>query len=214
MGKDQPFISIVLTVEDMIALGDEPTLKTIAMFHMQKILATQSRGPYRIGGFCVGGVLAYEVASLLRKAGYEVSLLILVDAPNPYTPLVKKVFRYCRWIMGRGGVPAIRWSLEKLLDDQKGRLRKKTPEITEMRTAQYMIQQATLKYQPPKYDGPVLLIQASDRLHMDLFPAWHDVAAKGLKTQYVDGHHDDLMKGQNVQEVATAIVAHSAFKQV
>ena len=211
MGKEQPFISIVLTVEDMIALGDQPTLKTIAMFHMQKILATQPKGPYRIGGFCVGGVLAYEVASLLRKAGYEVPLLILVDSPNPFTPLVKKVFRYCRWILGRGGMPAVRWSLEKLLDDQKGRLIKKTPQMTEMRTAQDMVQQATSKYQPPKYEEAVLLIQASERLHMDLFPAWHDVAAKGLLTQYVDGHHDDLMKGQNVQEVATSILAHPAF---
>ena len=215
MGEEQPFISVVLTVEDMIALGDRPALKTIAMFHMQKILATQPKGPYRIGGFCVGGVLAYEVASLLSKAGYEVSLLILVDAPNPFTPFVKKIFRYCRWIAGRGGIPAIRWSFERLVDDQtKGRLRKKTPETTEMRTAQDMVQKATLDYQPPRYEGSVLLIQALDRLHMDLFPAWHDVAAKGLKTQYVDGHHDDLMKGQNVQEVATSILAHPAFHKL
>lgn len=206
LGEDQPFISIVLTAEDMISLGDEPTLKAIAMFHMQKLLMTQPKGPYQIGGFCVGGVLAYEVACLLRGAGYEVSVLILVDAPNPSPSKLKRVWRYGKWIAGRGGLGAISYTLGKRLEDQRGRVAKKGIKKNEMRTAQEMVQMAVFKYNPKRYEGKVVLIQASERLHMDLFPAWQEVVRKGLETKYVEGHHDDLMKDDSVQAVGKAVL--------
>ena len=207
MGRSQPFYSVVLTTEDLISLGAKPSLETIAMFHLQKILATQPTGPYRLGGFCVGGVVAYEIARLLRRANYKVSTLVLVDTPNPSPFKIKKVFRYCKWIVGTGGSRAISQWFHKRLDDRFKRETVKAPP-TEMRKAQEVLEDAASRYRPGRYEGDVLLIQASDRLHMDLFPAWKDVIKDGLKTKYVDGHHDDLMKAQNVGDVGEAILSH------
>ena len=60
-------------------------MQDLAAWMLRKILATQPRGPYIIGGRCIGSVLAYEVVSQLLAAGEEVSLLLMIDAPTqPY----------------------------------------------------------------------------------------------------------------------------------
>ncbi|KAI9930675.1 hypothetical protein MW887_011430 [Aspergillus wentii] len=41
------------------------------------------RGPYHLGGWSVGGVLAYEASKQLIEAGDEVHTLVLIDAPCP-----------------------------------------------------------------------------------------------------------------------------------
>ena len=41
--------------------------------------AVQRRGPYFLGGWCVDGVVAYEIAQQLRAAGELVALLGLFD---------------------------------------------------------------------------------------------------------------------------------------
>ncbi len=203
LGNSHPFVSVVLTTEDVVALGDCPTIESMAMLHVRKLLATSPTGPYRIGGFCVGGLLAYEVSSLLRKAGYDVSLLVLVDVPNSSTPFFKKGVRYGRWIVGQGGVRALKWSIKNRMGARRrGKLGRSE---NEMRNVQFMAEHAAESYRPPRYDGNVLLIQASERLHMDLHAAWNDVAPN-VTTRYVDGHHDDLMKPENVHKVGLAIL--------
>ena len=82
VGTDQPFYSIVLTSEDTASLGSQPTLRDIAAVHLRKIKSIQQQGPYRLGGFCVGGVVAFEVALLLHAEGLETSKLVLVDSPE------------------------------------------------------------------------------------------------------------------------------------
>ncbi len=83
IGDDQPFIFVALTTEDFSTLGATPSLQNIAACLLRKILAAQSKGPYTIGGLCLGGLLAYEIATQLRAAGHEVSLVVLLDPPNP-----------------------------------------------------------------------------------------------------------------------------------
>jgi phthiocerol/phenolphthiocerol synthesis type-I polyketide synthase D len=43
----------------------------------------QPNGPYFLGGWCLAGVLAYEVARQLEHAGETVELVALLDSPNP-----------------------------------------------------------------------------------------------------------------------------------
>ena len=45
--------------------------------------ATQPEGPYFIGGFCVGGIVAFELARQLTTSGQEVALLALFETPSP-----------------------------------------------------------------------------------------------------------------------------------
>lgn len=45
----------------------------------------QPTGPYSLGGWSAGGVIAYEIVSQLVKRGDEVEHLIIIDAPCPVT---------------------------------------------------------------------------------------------------------------------------------
>ena len=43
----------------------------------------QARGPYRLGGFCNGGLLAYEMARQLERDGEQVEFLGLINPSEP-----------------------------------------------------------------------------------------------------------------------------------
>jgi thioesterase domain-containing protein len=40
-------------------------------------------GPYYLAGYCLGGMVAYQMARLLRHGGEEVALVALLDTYNP-----------------------------------------------------------------------------------------------------------------------------------
>src|SRR6202034_1767497 len=83
VGVDWQFLFVGLAAVDLPPLGPAPNLQSIAACLVDKILATQSEGPYTIGGLCLGGVLPYKNASPLRAARHDVSLLVLLDPPSP-----------------------------------------------------------------------------------------------------------------------------------
>ena len=56
---------------------------------VQTLRAVQPRGPYRIAGWSLGGVLAYEMARQLLGAGEEVTFLGLIDSANPLTQEIR-----------------------------------------------------------------------------------------------------------------------------
>jgi hypothetical protein len=78
-----------------------------------------------------------------------------------------------------------------------------------MRVAQEMVEAAAFAYQSEKYEGKMLLLLASERPpHVNFVPGWQAVVHRKLHTGYVDGHHRELMKAQNVRTIADAIVSH------
>jgi hypothetical protein len=80
---------------------------------------------------------------------------------------------------------------------------------TEVDVAQEMIEAAAAVYQPRLYDGRVLLVLAAERPpHLDFLPDWQALVPLSLHTEYLDGQHNDLTKGKNVQQVAETIFAH------
>jgi amino acid adenylation domain-containing protein len=55
--------------------------------YTSRIRAAQPDGPYRLGGWSMGGIIAFEVARRLEQAGAEVGLLALLDAPFDFPGL-------------------------------------------------------------------------------------------------------------------------------
>jgi len=58
-------------------------LEDIAAHYLRGLRNVQPHGPYFLGGYCVGGTLAFEIAQQLQRQGEEVALLILLDPPGP-----------------------------------------------------------------------------------------------------------------------------------
>jgi amino acid adenylation domain-containing protein len=54
-------------------------LEDIAAHHLEEIRMVQPHGPYFLGGYCFGGMLAFEIAQQLQKQGEQVALLVLLD---------------------------------------------------------------------------------------------------------------------------------------
>jgi thioesterase domain-containing protein len=57
----------------------------MARSYIEDIRTVQPRGPYALGGECIGGAVAFEMAQQLRARGEEVSLLLLLSSwcPSP-----------------------------------------------------------------------------------------------------------------------------------
>ena len=58
-------------------------IEVVSAIYLAEIKKRQPQGPYFIGGWSAGGVIAYEVAAQLIAAGDRVQRLILIDAPCP-----------------------------------------------------------------------------------------------------------------------------------
>ena len=46
------------------------------------VMSAQPKGPYRLGGKCLGGIVAYELARLLVASGEKVEMVVMIDAPT------------------------------------------------------------------------------------------------------------------------------------
>ncbi|MGB0465982.1 MAG: non-ribosomal peptide synthetase [Pontibacterium sp.] len=77
LGKDYPFISLQLFDPDYPTDKLPDTLEEVAAGYVDLIRQVQPTGPYQLVGWCLVGVLSFEVARQLRLAGEEVSLVIL-----------------------------------------------------------------------------------------------------------------------------------------
>jgi thioesterase domain-containing protein len=52
----------------------------MAADYLQSVLKIQPSGPYLLGGFCYGGVVALEMARQLQKRGQEVEVVLMIDS--------------------------------------------------------------------------------------------------------------------------------------
>jgi acyl carrier protein len=77
-----------------------PRFEEMAAAHLREIRAVQRHGPYRLGGFCNGALVAYEMAQQLLAAGEPVELLLLVD-PEPGAPATHRLLRAAVSRVGR-----------------------------------------------------------------------------------------------------------------
>ncbi|OPB36092.1 hypothetical protein A0O28_0108660 [Trichoderma guizhouense] len=60
-----------------------PTIEELAAIYVGEIKRRQPEGPYLLGGYSVGGVVAYEAARQLLEDGNEVEKLFLIDTACP-----------------------------------------------------------------------------------------------------------------------------------
>src|SRR6202050_392020 len=81
LGSDQPFYGLQSQGLD----GSHPPLTRIedmAALYVKAIRRRQPHGPYLLGGYCGGGLIAFEVAQQFQSEGEETALLALLDTMN------------------------------------------------------------------------------------------------------------------------------------
>jgi thioesterase domain-containing protein len=216
MGEDQPFFNVRLTAEDRGSFGKEPSLEQIAACLAGKIVATQSTGPYTIGGYCLGGMLAYEIACQLQATGEEVSHLLMLDTPSPLyfgspRSLAPKL-SHPLYLLKRAKKLGPRTTLIKLRESifrHLTRVLKSHLSKTEIELAQEMIEAAVARYQPSKYAGKTVLLLASDHApNINFLPGWKELLHDNLHAEYLTGHHSELTRKPTALSVANVMVSH------
>jgi len=81
LGKDQPLYGLQSRGLD----GHEPMeteIESMAAKYLEEIKLARPKGPYYLGGYCLGGTIALEVAQQLRRAGDAVALLAMIETYN------------------------------------------------------------------------------------------------------------------------------------
>src|SRR5262249_46876413 len=88
LGNDQPVYALQARGLD----GNIPknqTIESIAAAYLKEIRALQPHGPYFLGGFCFGGLVALEAARQLKQAGESVAMVAMLQTANPTLTLAK-----------------------------------------------------------------------------------------------------------------------------
>jgi amino acid adenylation domain-containing protein len=83
LGPNQPFFSIGFEAHIVEQLKAPYRMEEIAEHIVSALREKQPQGPYRLGGFCLGAVAAFEVARQLTMQGQDVAALVLFEPMNP-----------------------------------------------------------------------------------------------------------------------------------
>ncbi len=77
LAADQPLYYLP-SYWDGVDLPRHSRIEDMAVCDLQEVRRVQPRGPYFLGGYSIGGVLAFEMARQLQQQGSEVALLCLL----------------------------------------------------------------------------------------------------------------------------------------
>ncbi|GGO48403.1 non-ribosomal peptide synthetase [Streptomyces lasiicapitis] len=84
MPQDQPLYALQARGLGPVPEELPPSVRDMAADYVAQIRAVQETGPYHLLGWSFGGIVAHEMAVLLRAEGHEVAALVIMDAyPMP-----------------------------------------------------------------------------------------------------------------------------------
>ena len=216
---------------------DEPfphSLEQMAGDYVAEVRTVQPHGPYVLGGFCFGGLVAYEMAQQLRAAGEPVALLVLMDAyapvplPAPKSAserarshaqrlagmrptqraayLLQRAGRRVYWAGANARMRArnLAWSAINETFPRMG-----LTVDSRVRGHAFLKWNALLqdKYSPRSYDGRALLIRSA-RIDLPDDYGWNGFVTRGVEVhQMRTDDHLEMLTKEHAVEVARVIEA-------
>ena len=226
VGAEQPFYGLQARGVD----GTEPphdTIEAMASAYLEEVRAVQEHGPYFLGGYSGGGVVAFEMAHRLVRAGETVGALAFVDtfrpglAPQPHRRLavLREALRapggISTWLKRRRNFTA--WERQRAeMEDRLARSEHLPLEQREiLMTRAY--HEAAEKYPFLLYPGEITLLAASIRdpgeAHLGPDLGWEGLAEGGLRIRSVPGDHDSLVREPHVRVLASELRAILLIKE-
>lgn len=107
------------------------SLELIAAAYIKELRTFQPHGPYVLGGFCFGGLLAYEAAQQLKAAGEEVALLVLIQTTHPAQDHFREDVSQLRQWWYRGTTRAA-IEKERILSGERGYARERYGQLLDV----------------------------------------------------------------------------------
>ena len=212
---DQPFFAL----NNPIAGEKFEPVEELAGRVCGMIRSTQPRGPYIVGGYCFGGLLAFEAARQLLSAGESVHLIALFDTPAPGYPKVPGANAYWRQLrLGIGGAEAlthVRFVGRLLATRALTTVRRALTRTVRFEPSQHgaslseLIANSARAYVPKQIHVPVAQFIGQDqplssRVLEDPRLGWKDVSMDEFHLRYVPGTHSDRFQ-LGASEVASKL---------
>jgi len=225
LGKNQPFYGL----QSQGLSGDyEPLTKIeeMATSYIKALQEIQPNGPYYLGGWSMGGVVAWDMAQQLQASGEEVALVALIDsyAPSSMSDLeldeASLANSLAADLSGLFGMelPLAQLNLTQLQPEEQlqhiftaaKRLNLLPPEIG-MEQMRHLFEVfkanriAIANYQPQPYSGKVVLFCASSSTEDQ---GWTSLTTQKLETYIIPGSHYTMMRSSYVQVLAQELETH------
>lgn len=228
MGEDQPFYGLQARGLD----GRETPFSSVeemASQYISEIFTVQPHGPYYIGAFSMGGMIAFEIAHQIQAAGRQVGLLALFDAYGPNYPVIpssKDLVKYkltthinslrilpltgqIRYLWKRGR-SRTRKILARILGKIFYAMKLPLPRFIRYDVVRRTIEDVINKYQPQKYVGELTLFRASEQPSgciPDPYLGWGDLVSGEIRIVDIFASHNSLLKEPFVQDLADRLKA-------
>ena len=117
LGPDQPFYALQSDMLREDPHGEIPLVEDLVARYLREIRTVQPNGPYYLGGWCLGGFLAYEAAQQLHAQGEEVALLAIVHTGAPQYPRIRRDVTFVQRLLYRTvNRMSLEWSNVKALE--------------------------------------------------------------------------------------------------
>jgi len=198
LGSAQPFYALRAT-------GPDTSIEAIAARYIEALRTVQTTGPYFLGGWSFGGLVAFEMALQLRQQGHAVGLLAICDSAAP-------------------GV------LEELLDHGsfEAQLRERLPAEIAPEDFEAWLQsynrrlEAARRYRPRLYEGRITLFKAADvpaeirellakRAPDDAY-GWSSLSSEEVEVHTIPASHHTMMLDPHVEILAHHLNEHLALR--
>ena len=211
------------------------SIPEMAEYYVREIRALLPHGPYFLGGFSAGGLVAYEMARQLVEAGERVPFLALfdsyVEAAGGYwlkSFYSKRALRMslralrASWegIKSEGLISVlgkkfqnmgvnIRIMLWLLLGKISGRGKAGEPAGPQFLSPHEAFTRAIRVYSPQPYPGPAISFRSTslDRDAPDFTEGWARYISGKLQHQEVRGGHEDIFREPQIAGLADQLMA-------
>lgn len=183
------------------------SIEEMARFYISEIKKIESKGPYLIGGVCLGGSIAFEIAQQLKQQGDQVLSLVMVDSPRPFLNekevgfLADIITQQSQVLIGQSAHP---WSYDSTEENIP-------PSILSFFRVWKANIQALGSYRPKQYSDSVTYISSVDKIvnssYFDpSYPnSWYDLVTSKLEIQLVPGNHLTMLFDPNVKYLSEKI---------
>ncbi|OTA16216.1 Amino acid adenylation [Xenorhabdus vietnamensis] len=208
------------------------SIEALATCHIQAIRRIQPQGPYRLLGWSIGGLIAYEIAQQLTSDGETVEFIGMIDSYNhsdkdrnePATTAVQSVDKEAKRIeliidslrtqKNIGDEPALEAlynlnSLEQVLDHciehqwlSAGITREDI--LLRLYTAE-MTTQLGQEYIAQKSSLPIHLYTADELVNEDIWRGWQDIVAHNSELHPIGGTHFSIMHPPLLNQIVDSI---------
>jgi amino acid adenylation domain-containing protein len=186
------------------------SLESLAALFVSEIRVLQPVGPYRLAGYSLGAVVAFEMAQQLRAQRQEVEMLVFFDGYASDTlqwrPLWQKVVVRARQMFRRSPRAALTYAF-----DCAGRFARRRlgaqPIVASEPSVRLSLEMACRRYQPRRFAGSLLLLQAMEQeewMELVVHSPSHGWApfADRVEVIPVPGSHATIFNKENLPALA------------